>query len=117
MRVKIRAPAEAKSMTTLMNAVAVYESDMIDFLKAGGTEPSDSGQRGQLVKILPKLSMETLDVAHNIKAGPELIVWMRAKGKFYKECGGGEAHLHFPDDHSQRLERMVPPSSSGLEPN
>ena len=39
------------------------------------------------------MSMETLDIAHNQKSAPELIVWMRAKERFYKEYGGGEAHL------------------------
>ena len=40
LRDKVQAPARAKSMTTIMDAVAVYEADMIDFLKAGGVEPS-----------------------------------------------------------------------------
>ena len=54
-------------MTTIMDAVAAYEADMIDFMKAGGTEPSDEDQRGQLLKI------------HNMKTAAELIQWMRSK--------------------------------------
>ena len=59
LRDKIQNPTKAKSMTTLMDAVADYEANMIDCVKAGGIEPSDEDQRGQLMKILPTLSMET----------------------------------------------------------
>ena len=87
---------------SLMEAVSAWESDLLDFVKAGGTEPSDEDQRAALLKILPKISMEQLEIATAVPTAEELTVWMRSKETFYREHGGAEAHVADANDEQQQ---------------
>ena len=92
LRTKVQNPTKAKSIATVMDAVTFWEADMLDIIKAGGVEPDDEDQRNQLILLMPKVTLETLEIAAMQPLAPALIAWLRKKAKFAQEHGGAEAH-------------------------
>ena len=45
LRGRVKQPVAIKSMTSIMGAIEVYESNMLGFCKAGGAEPPDEERR------------------------------------------------------------------------
>ena len=98
LRDKIQQPIAAKSMTTIMDAVEVYEANMLAFCKAGGTEPADDERRAQLMKLLPaNTSMENMQRADEQTTAEELIEWFRRKSIFVSEHGGKDGGAHITE--------------------
>ena len=40
-------------MHSVMDAITLWESDMLAHVKAGGIEPHDEDRRNQVIKLLP----------------------------------------------------------------
>ena len=86
LRDKVQNPAKAKGFSNIMEMVSFWESDLIDFRKAGGEEPDDINKRHQLGKILAGFaSMDDLEKANEQLTSDDLIKWFRAKATFQSE--------------------------------
>ena len=83
-------------MATVMDAVDLWEADLLAFKKAGGNEPEDAEKCAQLMKILPaNTSFEMKSKADDMgkESSDALIEWMRAKSTFTTEHGAKEIHM------------------------
>jgi hypothetical protein len=95
LRDKVQQPLRAKSMLTVMDAVADWRANKLAYAKAEGTPHGDEEERAQLYKILPAgISQDMLSHAHDQPTAFKLLEWMEEKSLFLQEHGGhAAAHL------------------------
>ena len=102
-RDKGQSPVKAKAMNSVMDAVDLWEADLLACKKAGSKEPEEDEKCAQLMTILPSnLSFEMLSNADNMgnqSSGP-LIDWMRAKSTFINDHAAKEIHMFLPDSET-----------------
>ena len=92
LRDKVQQPQRAKSMTTVMDAVAEWRANKLAYAKAEGTPHGDEEERAQLYKILPAgISQDMLSHAHDQPTAFKLLEWMEEKSLFLQEHGGSAA--------------------------
>ena len=88
-------------MISIMDAVTAWESDLLDFKKAGGTEHDEEEKKAQLLKLLPAgTAMEVIEQANEKPDSDALIAWYRARSIFraeHSKMGDGKAHVVDPD--------------------
>ena len=83
LRDKIQQPLRAKSMTTVMDAVADWRANQLAYAKAEGTAQGDEEEPAQLYKILPAgISQDMLSHAHDQPTAFKLLEWMEEKALF-----------------------------------
>ena len=67
-------------MVSIMDAVTAWESDLLDYKKAGGNDHDEEEKKAQLLKLLPAgTSMEVIEHANEKPDSDALIAWFRAK--------------------------------------
>ena len=88
-------------MHSVMDAITLWESDMLAYVKAGGTDPHDEERRNQVMKLLPaNISMEELGKSNEVRNEQgqrdtdSLIEWLREKETFLLEHGTKAQHAH-----------------------
>ena len=67
LRDMIQCPQKAKSMSSVMDAVDLWEADLLAYTKAGGKQPEEDEMCAQLMNIVPtNLSFEMLSKADDM---------------------------------------------------
>lgn len=97
-RDRVQTPNRVKSMLSVMDTIAKWESSKLAFLKAGGAPHGDEDERAQLYKILPSnISQDMLSHAHDCPTAAAFIEWMREEVLFLSDHGGKDGGVHLAD--------------------